>query len=510
MANAVIAQNQGHDYQARYFWLNACRLFQPHTKVARVAYELNRIKSFDDVVVTYNTPISDERGDPVEADYYQVKFHVNQAGAFTYEALIDPAFINATSVSLLQKLMAAQRAFAPKGVGSRFIITSPWIIHPDDPLSELVSNQGGELRLQVLFDDTGPNSKMGRIRKLWRKHLNLRSDNELAEVLRPLRIEQEATLKGLDEKLNLSLQIAGFIPVEAGQLVHPYDDLAKKLLAQGTNEFTREELRRIGERENLWRGQPATVEDSSPIGIRSFMRWAEHMEDETEVMLDLVRHFDNRHVYDQELWQSTIFPNVKTFLSKYERTARPIRLLLDTHSSVAFAAGYCFEAKSGADVVPVQRVRNGHEVWRPQQRVDPNAYPGLSVTDHLCSSQGQDVAIAVSATHDTIDDVKEYVSAELPQVRRIIECRVNPYPSQSSIHDGTHALILAQRLAAVIKGRSREERSGALNLFAAAPNALMFFFGQVARGFGRCVLYEYDFDVNAPGAYQPSIIFPPS
>lgn len=30
MANAVIARNQGDDYQAKYFWLKACRLFQPH------------------------------------------------------------------------------------------------------------------------------------------------------------------------------------------------------------------------------------------------------------------------------------------------------------------------------------------------------------------------------------------------------------------------------------------------------------------------------------------------
>lgn len=276
--------------------------------MARVGYELNRIESFDDVVVTYHHPIPDERGDLVAADYHQVKFHVNQAGAFTHEALVDPAFINATSVSLLQRLRAAQLVFAPNGGARRFIIASPWIIHPDDPLSELVSNQGGELRLRVLFDGTGLNSRMGRVRKLWREHLNLKRDDELAEVLRPLRIEKDAAnLKNLNEILNLSLQIAGFIPVDAGQLVHPYDDLAKKLLAQGRNEFTREELQRIGERENLWRGQPASVEDSTPIGIRSFMRWAEHMEDETEEMLDLVRHFDNRHVRDQELWRSTIF-----------------------------------------------------------------------------------------------------------------------------------------------------------------------------------------------------------
>src|SRR5215213_1958239 len=113
MANAITPRQQGDDYQARFFWLHACRLFQPHTKVARVGFELSRVKSFDDVVVTYAEPLCYERGDKIGADYFQVKFHVSQAGAFTCDALIDPKFINATSVSLLQRLRAAQLAFAP-------------------------------------------------------------------------------------------------------------------------------------------------------------------------------------------------------------------------------------------------------------------------------------------------------------------------------------------------------------------------------------------------------------
>ena len=199
MANAGIARTQGDDYQARFFWLQACRLFQSHAKVARVGYELNRIKSFDDVVITYSEPLSFERGDIVAADYFQVKFHVSQAGAFTCDALLDPKFINATKVSLLQKLYAAQRTFAPNGRGCRLIIVSPWSIHPDDPLAELVSNNGGEIRLQVLFDGTGSGSKMGRVRTLWCSHLGLESDEELAVVLRPLRIRKDSpTLVGLD------------------------------------------------------------------------------------------------------------------------------------------------------------------------------------------------------------------------------------------------------------------------------------------------------------------------
>src|SRR5438270_685112 len=120
MANAVIPRKQGDDYQARFFWLHACRLFQPHAKVARVGFELDRVKAFDDVAVFYEPPITDEYGAPLAADYYQVKFHVDLAGAFTWRGLMDPGFINATSVSLLERVRDAVQALAPGGTGSRF------------------------------------------------------------------------------------------------------------------------------------------------------------------------------------------------------------------------------------------------------------------------------------------------------------------------------------------------------------------------------------------------------
>jgi hypothetical protein len=39
--------------------------------------------------------------------------------------------------------------------------------------------------------------------------------------------------------------------------------------------------------------------------------------------------------------------------------------------------------------------------------------------------------------------------------------------------------------------------------------ALLFFLGQLARGLGRCTLYEYDFVTNELGKYDPSLVLPP-
>jgi hypothetical protein len=99
-----VARQHGDDYQARIFWLEACRLFSRHSKVRRVAYEFKGIKSFDDVAVIYSSPIPDERGGTIIADYYQAKYHVDLTGSLTWKALIDPEAIGASSVSLLERL----------------------------------------------------------------------------------------------------------------------------------------------------------------------------------------------------------------------------------------------------------------------------------------------------------------------------------------------------------------------------------------------------------------------
>src|SRR5438128_2967831 len=113
LAEAVIPRQLGDDYQARFFWLEACRLFLRHTKVLSVAYELERVKSFDDVVTTRSHGVPDGLGGFTKADYFQIKFNQNYAGRVTCSALVDPEFIHAKSFSLLQRLRDAQAIFSP-------------------------------------------------------------------------------------------------------------------------------------------------------------------------------------------------------------------------------------------------------------------------------------------------------------------------------------------------------------------------------------------------------------
>jgi hypothetical protein len=123
---------------------------------------------------------------------------------------------------------------------------------------------------------------------------------------------------------------------------------------------------------------------------------------------------------------------------------------------------------------------------------------------------GNEVAVAISVTHQIASDVTQYVKRSLSKVGRVLHFAL-PIPGNSSIKDGTHAFNLAQQLVSEIrKQRSDLERGAKMHLFWAAPNAFILFLGQIARSLGPCVLYEYDFDSGAAGAYEPSLSLPQS
>ncbi|WP_341531834.1 SAVED domain-containing protein (plasmid) [Nostoc sp. UHCC 0302] len=505
---AIAARIQGDDYQARWFWFQVCRLFSERTKVVRVGYEANNIKSFDDVVVYYKG-MQDDEGNPLNTEYHQVKFHVTSAGAFTYKGMMNPAFINATSVSILQRLKNAQTQYAPNGTEAHFILYSPWQIDPDDRLAQVHSKTDGRLDWHRLAEG-GSNSLMGKLRAEWREHLSIETDEELCLVLRPLRILQGRTLKEIGDWLNDKLYRAGLLPIEEGRLCNSYDELARRLIQSEKTEFTRADIEAICKRENLWLGHSIVEPDVYRLGIRSFLRWAEHLEDETDAMLDLLRYFNGRSIRSLDLWQTEIYPSVDKFLTNHLRFGQRCHLHLHTHASIAFASGYCLNSKSGIDVALTQSTGTGREIWRPSPCLVPNQYPAWTVTQESMVEDGTDVAIALSVTHSVASDVQAYIAlAQLP-IHRIFFYMPSNGANSQAIVDATHAKLLADQLSARLRSdRTILERQGKLHIFVAAPNALVFFIGQLARSFGSCIFYEYDFDQNTPGAYQPSLMFPP-
>lgn len=510
MANSTVASYTGIDYQSRFFWESACRLFAQCTKVKEVGFEVPDIKYFDDVVVRFSEPIHDRMYEGCQAEYYQIKYHVDASGVLTSQNLQDPAFINVKKQSFLQRLLDAQRIYAPNGNEAVFILVTNWTIDPDDTLAKLVSGQDGELRLDLLIGDSA-SSEMRLLRQEWMQHLGLNSEADLRKALQTLRIYWGAgPIKRIQMILNQGLEIAGLRPVEVGLVVNQYDELIRKVRAENKAWFDRQDIEDICKRESLWIGRQPTVEDEAvQLGIRSFFPFAEHMEDETSEMICLAQNFDGRRARSLDLWQSTIMPEVGRFVQRVMIPGSAYHLRLDAHGSIAFAAGYYLGNKSGIEVAITQ----GHATGRLTWRLDPNTLQSTGPewkTEEIpvLNAHGKDVALAISITQDVRQEVQAFIERSLPSVCKIIEFTVLPGPGNAAVRDASHAYRLVQEMIGWLpKLLSLDERHATYHIFASAPNYFQFQLGQQASSLGCCTLYEYAFGEVVPD-YSPSITIP--
>ncbi len=507
VANAIVASSQGKDYQARMFWLQACRLFNPESHVIRVGFELNDRRAFDDVAVFYGPHMRDKWGNALEADHYSVKYHVDQCGELTTRSLIEPDFINAESVSFLQRLRNLQLQLGPAAKRTQLFLASPWRVAPSDPLGKLYDNRTEGLRIDKLRVGATRRSEMGRVRAEWREHLHLATDEELYATLSLLRIDTKyASLAALTDALNMHLTRAGLLPIPAECIATVYDDLPYKLTGVGLQEFTRDEMWDWLKREGLV--APAPAPSTRQVGIRSFMRGAERLAEVATPLACVTHLFDGRRLPSGHLWNEAVMPEVQRLADDIISTSGPHHLHMPAHTSIVFAMGYCLDPKMGADVAPVQPGPGGSAVWTPDRSATRPLDGLINVSTVAIHDGAPDVAVAIGVTHDVGEDVESFARGYMPTLGRVLRVTPTPSVSPTAVRDATHALHLAQAIAGEIRRRTPKERAGILHVFIAAPKAVTFFLGQEARSFGRVILYEYDQEANTPEAYAASISLP--
>lgn len=496
MANAVIAGWQGHDYQARFFWIHASALRDPdQTHVTEVSYEADFPKGFDDVVVRYDPPRPGSQGYRVAVHHYQIKFHVVAPGRFGYDDLVDPKFTGGEAVSILQRLQEAKRK-SPREAAFTLVTTDR--IKEGDQLLELLSNDDRRLRLDKLFVSGSDRSKMGRVRKLWREHLHLEDDDQLREVLGGFGIhEGHVSLEQMRDAVNDRFRVVGLTTCRDA-LAFKYDAAAKQLKINAINNLTRESFEKLCVEENwISIGQPEPFHN---VAIRSFSDGiAADLDASADNRLSLLDRFEGRYLIAGHDWNDDLRPLVETFLRGALDAGQQIRLTLNVHSSFAYLAGTVLDLKSGANVELVQKGRAPTSVWRSDDGRDgPPATIETTVT-----AEAPDLALVISLTRDGAADVADYVAAHVPDVGRTMIVRASPAPGQSAVQGGAHAAALADQIGEAV--RAQRLRVGArVHIFATAPNAFLFFLGQQRRAMGPSTYYEYDLERRVHGTYEPS------
>jgi hypothetical protein len=504
MTQAVVARKQGDDFQARLFWLHAALLLDPAGAVVRVGYETGP-KAFDDVFVEYDAARApqDHHGQPVLRDHLQCKWHV-RPGEFGYSDLTDPAFTNAQSQSFLQRARDAQVQYAPDGTGARFKLVTNWRLAHNDPLMQLVLLQWHALDLNRLFDGTTDASAIGKLRKAWRDHLAA-DEAALRRVARTLGITQRLESgDDLRERVNDRFAATGLMRVPSAEAGFFYDDLIAKLHAQGRTTFDRQSFRDMCNSENLL--DDTRERNPVTVGVRSFMHPIDNLEARCDQTLNLVPHFDGRYIRDEADWSGRVLPELSEFIVKAAQSNDRLRLVLDTHVSLAFGVGALLNVKSGKAIEIEQRTA-GRRFWSADDLpVDP-AWPNLLFEEETLTAPGSDVAVAIGLTHDIAAAVRQYVKG-IPSIGRILHVRPTGGPSGRSVKCGHHANILAESVTARLRAdHSNNGRQRTAHLFIAGPNAFALFLGQNQVAIGRTAIYEWDFEGRRDGTYSLALQF---
>lgn len=502
MTLAIIPRRDGDAFQARQFWYFASDMLRADAIVRRVGFEAGP-RGFDDFWVEYEhgRGPGDAHGDEVRRDHIQCKWHASH-GHYGYRDLTQPEFINAERVSLLQRALAAQREHAPKGSGVRFRLLSNWRPQANDALEKLVNTRTSGLRLDTLVAGKTDRSEMGKLRKAWREHLEI-DDDALRLLARTLAFSvATASLEEQRAALNDRFAAVGLALVPLSSSTLPHDDLVFQWASQGIQEFDAARFREVCKRESLL---ASPVPRAVAYGIKSFEHPIDPIEERCEKVLNLLPAFNERFLKNDCEW-AALYPDIQGFLTSAAKESEHVRLVLDTHASLAFAAGSVLNIKSGK-IVELEQRTNGRHVWSTTAPTGAQVRPSLLVEREMLHVNGFDVVVAVGLTHAIADRVRTYAMQHLPLAGLMLSCTIDGRSGQSTVEDGAHAAQLADQLAQAIAS-VRGEPSCTVHMFIAAPNAFTFMAGQRQAGMGRTTLYEYDFENARGGAYEPSLTLP--
>ena len=313
-----------------------------------------------------------------------------------------------------------------------------------------------------------------------------------------------ASTKGASTRL---FDIVGLVRASSNQSALLYDDI---VLPSGWHRAASSSIarpfRQACAREDLLgqsQGRPRAY------GVKSFEHAFDRLEDRCDGVLDLVPVFNKRYIRNDADWEDKLYPRLKAFLESSARKQPRLRVALDAHTTLAFAAGSVLNIKSGRHIELEQRTL-GRRLWAADDMLPDANWPTLSVSVEDLDSNQVDLAVAFGITHDILNDVRRYIHMHLHSVSKLLSLQPTTGPSAQVVICGRHAFNLAQAAKdAVRREKSHTTQPVMTHIFVAAPNSLTFFLGQQQPALGRVRLYEHDFEGGRGGSYTASLTLPP-
>lgn len=500
MAGSIIAREYGDEYQQLVFLKYALKMLNDDAEISSIDYEDDKVKSFDDVVITHSIPQT-FRDSKIKKEFYQIKFHMCDDKLITLDGLLDPAFVSASKYAFLDKAVMAYRKLGDSYSQGVFILYTPYDIKQDDVLYSLISNTDSTFRIETIFDGTTDNSKMGRVRKKLRERLGV-DQNELRLILQQIRIcSRRERIDELIEDINIQLEHNGLQRISGGSYLNPYTQLIGKLFRAGVTHFDKLTIIQHLKNEGLYTKKRKVVD----VAIRSYLHHAEDLDEEVESVLKLENYFEGRVLKNGYKWKANIYTELKNFFDKEVNDSdKDYHIRFEANPTIAFMAGRILDIKSGISIIPCQRTEKGIVPWN-NLKTD-STYTEAQIENLEIDNSNDDVAVVIEFSREILNDVKEYIYEEELKIRRIIDVKLFTADS-SSVLDGRHAWCLANQIKNVIDGRKLKEKRGVLHLFLACPISVVFVLSRYSLSFGKVQMYEYDFMKTNTCTYFPTLLF---
>lgn len=509
MTQAVNSTRRGNAFQARIFWCYAAKLLDATTAVQRVGFESGP-RGFDDVWVEYadGKGPCDQFGNRLRVERFQCKWHAAN-GSYTHVDLTDPQYTGAPTFSLLERARDAYRADQSLGQRSRIRLMTNHRLDAADALYGLVKTQDHTLKLDEFFDGKTRRSKLWQVRDLWKRHLRI-DDAELQGFAPALALSSVSeSMEDIRLRMDETFRAFGIKPTDVGASSTIYDDLPYAWLGQGRHEWNARDFRDACGQEGLLTADapPAPIK---VFGVKSFEHSFDRLEARCDDVLDMLPAFDTRYIRPEFSWDDDLLPKLTDFVRNAAKAEQRLRLAMDVHLSLSFAAGTVLDTKSGRVVELQQRLRNGSVIWAPDDAAVDANWPGWQFTEEDPQDGGKDIAVAVSVTRPTEADVRSYVKGK-GEFGRIVFASLSSGSSQASVLNGAHADWLADKLANHLKSLRIPDAAHAMpriHLFMAAPGSFAFFLGRHIKALRPVTVYEYDFDGDRTGSYEASLSIP--
>jgi hypothetical protein len=484
MGEQSAARLEGDRYQHLYSWYELLRLLDENSPYEYGYVEHPEAGAADDVTL-HSKP-----GTGQPARYVQIKWHVDQRNAYSFESLTE---VLSGSRSLLEKLFDSWKKLRASGPVEVWLVSN-WQTAPD--LGCFVRSRGYTFSDEFLA--AGGRTKAGKCRQLWKKKLRA-TDEEVVSFCRDLRLRLGfAGISDFEEMVDERMASYGLRRGENPRAI-AVDEVRTWIEVGGERKrITRDVLLEVIERRRL----RAAKVDEPPVSLW-LHGWGRRAFDRLPtVELDWTAHFDrpSRRVPAQDVWDRELMPELahaRDELSAHAggeyidfRGKLPLTAVLAVGAAFTEVGGYKFRAE--------QPTRGENYLWRSDAKPSGR---GFLATEQELNSEGEDILVTLAITGPAREDVRPLSERLAGALKAFVYVEPDNGAGDGAITGAEDAVALAVRAKELIRNSRNKYRAKRTHLVLYAPATYCLFLGQRLNALGEIVTYER----TAEGGYQPSV-----